>query len=878
MAQPVRTKAQTQPQVSIPRLLLRLLFGGIAVDLIALEVCSRAGLVSWNRPGNQVGAPWNQLLNAWLGPKMARMLAGEAVVFVLLFALTLLLRFPVVRGVAGNGTLVVLRRFVAFAWLAAFMAAYLLSRINPVILRTEFNLHGDAVVLTLPTLIATLLFGMASMILVPRPRGRYLPRPLEWLADAAPLLVAVGVAVALARGLAGPARVGGAFVDVLVTQITLPGVEIAYVLIAIEACLADLADVRLLRLRGRGVALLGSLRAAGRLVAFVGPVLVGVWLALGASLPAASVIVDRHGGLVQVYDRDGVFRLPVAPGKIAPVMDQAIDAIEDPGVYESPDTHSPINPVRVAGIFTAATRTADDGVGDLSGGSGIAVQSCKNFVGRPLVTLAWQLPGWFPGRWYLAAGATLAQKIGFEFPCGWAFERAALPLGSDRSPTRLYLNEIYFGHGAYGVEAASLTYFGRHASQLTTADAALLAGLPQSPSFLDPWQRPEAVRRRRHEVLSAMAREGYLSPTQAAAIDAAPLGVLPRPTSYLPRDSAFAQYVLSWLDAHGFQHVSTAGLTVTTTIDLSEQYALEADVARTVKRLQERGVNNGGALEVDPRTGEILAWVGGVAPDGNPYFGIDLVNQYPHQPGSTIKPLLYSCALERGVLKPGESLDDDQRVIGGRFIANWNLTSQGMRPASDELAQSRNTAAAELARRLTPLGFADCLRNDFGVSTDLEPDRHGVELGIGLAEMPMTDLAAGYTALANNGDYHELAPVLSVRSTDGRELYGFEPGPGRTVLSCATVDWVKAPLQEISRVLRIPGGLATKTGTTPSSSYAVGYGPDLILAAWVGRTAPGEGRLSIDDVYGREGGAVIWQSVAERLRDNGRSTSFPPCR
>src|SRR6185503_11258172 len=134
---------------------------------------------------------------------------------------------------------------------------------------------------------------------------------------------------------------------------------------------------------------------------------------------------------------------------ISPWMYWSIDAIEDPGIYSTPLTHAPVNPIRLAGVFTAVTG-ALGGSADISGASGIAAQSCKNFVGRSLADSANGLPGWVPGRRLMAMGGTLAQKLLFEFPCGWAFERSALLLPLDRSPVTFYLNEVYFGQGVYG--------------------------------------------------------------------------------------------------------------------------------------------------------------------------------------------------------------------------------------------------------------------------------------------------------------------------------------------------------------------------------------------------------------------------------------------
>jgi penicillin-binding protein 1A len=410
-----------------------------------------------------------------------------------------------------------------------------------------------------------------------------------------------------------------------------------------------------------------------------------------------------------------------------------------------------------------------------------------------------------------------------------------------------------------------MTYFNKPAADLTPAEAAMLAGLPQAPSYYDPWRNPTAVRARRSIVLDAMVREGYLSQEQAQSIDASPLGVVARPVVPASRDSAFVDdAVMNWLDAHGYHHMSADGLIVTTTLDSTRQAEAARDLAEIVPSLADRGVNDGAALAADPRTGAILVWVAGSPLDGQPLTQIDLVDQWPHQPGSAIKPLLYSCALEEGYLRPNEKLDDTQRVIGGKYVANWDLHGHGILPATEALAQSSNVAAAELADRLTPQGFADCLHSVFGVQANLQASQIGVFLGLGLAEIPMPELVAAFTPLANAGLYHPLVPVARLQEPDGREIYHLEPG-GDPVVSCKTVNWLAEPLGEVSQIIGLPPTLATKTGTTPASSFAIGYGRDVIFAAWVGNVTNGSISLALDDVFGKEGGGQVWKAWAQRF-------------
>lgn len=875
----------------------------VVVGLVLAFVASQLHLVPWGLLASVLPLPWNQVLNPTIGPKTIRLLAAEALGFsVVVGGAALVFASSRVRSIFGNGSLVVFRRAISLAWVPVLASVYLLTYARADHWILTIVVHGAYVNLTVPALLGVVFFGVAALALAPAPTGHYLPLPLEILANVAPFAVSAGVVLSLDQNVATVPRPWETYVaNVIIIQITLATAEIIYVLTAAEAASADWQGLQQIwadhhpslipawerfgdgpstlgdRLRDgtaefrRRARNAGSILAASfwvvpafgrfvlRLGIFIFPVLFGAWMALGYHLSYASTILDRNGQVLEYYSGNAPFRLYVSADHIAPVLYEALDATEDPGIYTSPATHSPINPVRVAGIFTAAASA-----GALSGGSGIATQSCKNMIGRSLSDDVATLPHWVPLKRFLVLSVTLGQKLAFEFPCGWAFERTALFTRPRGWIVAFYLNQIYLGQGVYGARAASETYFGKDPSRLTLSEAALIAGLPQAPSYYNPWVHPTAVRDRRLIVAHSMVREGYITPQEEQTLDAAPLGVLSKPWDPPRLATDFVHHaVTDWLDANNFGELSTGGYTVTTTLDLNAQREIETDVKETVQAFTSRGVDAGAAILVDPRTGQIRAWTGTALGRGRDQTN-DLVGGMPHQPGSAIKPLLYSCALLEGKIQQDSKLNDTERVIGGKYVANWDLKSHGILTAREALAQSSNVAAAELTYRLTPQGFANCLRSVFQIRSDLHPDKYGVFFGLGLAPIPMDQLASAYTVLATGGIYHPVVPVENIRSVYGQSVYAVSPDPGQIVIDCATTAWVARAMGDVSQIIGIPRDLATKTGTTPASSFAVGFGRNALMLAWVGNLSKDGVQLYAGDVFGKDGGGQIWKDWALR--------------
>ncbi|MDQ4100107.1 MAG: penicillin-binding protein [Chloroflexota bacterium] len=471
------------------------------------------------------------------------------------------------------------------------------------------------------------------------------------------------------------------------------------------------------------------------------------------------------------------------------------------------------------------------------------------------------------------------EKLEFEFACGWALEQTALWHPSpDRDVILLYLNEVEWGHQAHGIRAAARVYFDKRASELTIPEAALLAGLLRAPGTYDPWDAPDLARMRRGQVLQAMIEQGHLTAEEAAAYDTEPLGVLDAPLHPPRRAERFViDPTMAELERRDLRGFSTSNATVMTTLDLDLQTELSPIVRETIDAAAAGGVNDAGVVVLDPRTGEITAWFGGAGPVAGADALPDMVSDYRHEPGSTIKPLVYACALEYGVLAPDEWLDDTERIIEGRHVANWDLKSWGEAPAAEMLAGSRNVPAAELVARMSPAAFARCLHDVFGVQTDVQPERHGVELGLGLAEMSLLELARAYAILANGGVDVQPTAVLGVYDEDGSVRYEASPVTGRRVLSCGAAAWVQSALLDVSVALGLPAGVASKTGTTPSTSGIAGYSDEYVVVGWLGRAEPDKGLMAVEDAS--PGASAILQRLAWNALPTPPSVeaATPPC-
>lgn len=439
----------------------------------------------------------------------------------------------------------------------------------------------------------------------------------------------------------------------------------------------------------------------------------------------------------------------------------------------------------------------------------------------------------------------------------------------------MYLNLVPYGGSAYGVEEAAQRYFGKSAHALTLPESALLAGLPQSPSVYTPFgPTPELALQRQHEVLRRMKEDGYITQEDADRASATPLPL--EPDSIPIRAPHFVMYVRHLLaQQYGDDLLNRGGLEVRTTLDLSVQEQAQSTVTSEVEALRRLRISNGAALVTNPQTGEVLAMVGSTDYFDTAHDGQVNVTLSPRQPGSSIKPLMYSMALEHG-LTPSSLIEDTPityNVEGSPPYSpkNYDGKYHGKVTVRESLASSYNIPAVKTLNSLGINPFIDWAEN-MGITTWSERQRFGLSLTLGGGEVKMSDLAVAYGSFANGGQRVPLNPIVEIRDEDGNVLYHNpclddgdsvavqEPlyGPSerpqllpttceRTpVLKPATAflisnilsdNQARTPAFGPLSVLHIPNQeVAVKTGTTNSlrDNWTIGYTTDRLVAVWVG--------------------------------------------
>ncbi len=429
-----------------------------------------------------------------------------------------------------------------------------------------------------------------------------------------------------------------------------------------------------------------------------------------------------------------------------------------------------------------------------------------------------------------------------------------------------YLNLIYFGSGAYGVEAAAHTYFGTDVGRLSLGQIAVLAGLPAAPSDYSPYVNLEHAKQRQHHVLGRMVDAGFITAAQAQHAEREPLGLIgERPqglTGY--RYPYFTTYVTHLLEQQfGTQATFEGGLQVNTTLDPAIQDVAQDAVSWGIERAKAEGIgaHQGALVAIRPSTGEIVAMVGGASP-------FSLTNQFNRawqahrQPGSSFKAYVYTAEIDAG--HPPTTLVADTPVSypmgdGTRWTPmdddNRYLGEITLRYA---LAQSRNVVAVKLAQDLGVDRIIEYAKR-MGVTAPLEPN---LSLALGSSVVSPLDQAAGYATLANQGVHIAPSPIKMVRDSLGTPLLD-NTYPQQTEVVSAGVAYVMTSM--LQSVIKEGTGYpnadigrpaAGKTGTTSSfrDAWFVGYTPDLVAAVWVGN----DDYTRMNESYGGNIPARIW--------------------
>ncbi len=409
-----------------------------------------------------------------------------------------------------------------------------------------------------------------------------------------------------------------------------------------------------------------------------------------------------------------------------------------------------------------------------------------------------------------------------------------------------YLNLIYFGSGAYGIEAAAHTYFGTDVRHLTVGQAALLAGLPAAPSDYSPYVNLGRARERQQHVLDRMVASGYITRERARAEAGAPLALIgERPSGLLSfKYPYFTTYVNHLLEKQfGTQATYEGGLEVDTTLDPRLQKIAESAVNWAVGRAAAEGINahQAALVAIRPSTGEILAMVGGAG-------GFSLSSQFNRawqalrQPGSSFKAYVYTAAIDNGY--PPTSVIDDSPVSypmgDGTMWSPMDDDFRFMGPITlrTALAQSRNIVAVKLAEEIGIDRVVEYAHR-MGVTAPLEAN---LSLALGSSVVSPLDQASGYATLANQGIHIDPSPLRLVEDSFGTPLLDNRFPQEYEVVGAGTAYVVTSMLESVIKEgtgypnADIGRPAAGKTGTTSDfrDAWFVGYTPDLVTAVWLG--------------------------------------------
>lgn len=574
-------------------------------------------------------------------------------------------------------------------------------------------------------------------------------------------------------------------------------------------------------------------------------------------------IYDRKGRVIRSLYIEN--RVPVSIDQIPRVMQQAIIAVEDADF----EKHRGFD---IRSILRALWVDLRHG-GVVQGGSTITQQLAKIM--------------------FLSQERTLTRKLRELF----------LAIELERRFTKeeileTYLNEIYFGAGAYGVEAAAQTYFGKSIRDVTLAEAALLAALPRSPYYYDPFRYPDRALARRNFVLDRMVEEGYISPRAAAEAKAQPLGVVSRSEKRDVSASYFVDYVLQQLyemfpSDQARDRIFGGGLRVYTTLDLDLQRAAEQVVSRfPVAFTDDRGLPQPqlALVTLDVHTGDILAMVGGRG-EGDKFNRAVLATR---QPGSAIKPFIWLAAVDRGIATPATVIEDkplEYTLPDGTPWRPANYDNRYLGPVTirTALEQSINTVAVQLLERVTP-GVVMSYMKQMGISTLVEPpaepnDRH-LALALGGLTRGVTplEMAEAYGVLASGGIVSKPRAILRVEDSDGLVLEQTSPRQQVVVSDVSAylvTDMMRGVVQwGTGRSAALPGGrpVAGKTGTTEdyTNAWFVGFTPDLVTAVWIGND---EQRVPMKmpdgSVIGSGRAAQLWREYMQVAVRNLPARDFP---
>ncbi|MCI1821497.1 MAG: penicillin-binding protein 1A [Megasphaera sp.] len=565
---------------------------------------------------------------------------------------------------------------------------------------------------------------------------------------------------------------------------------------------------------------------------------------------ASSQVFDIHGRLITTLHSDQN-RIPIDINKVPQNLQNAFIAAEDNRFYD----HIGIDP---RGIFRAVWANVTHH-GIAQGGSTITQQLAKNA--------------------FLSQEQTLKRKI----------QEAMLALEIERKYSKkeileMYMNQIYFGQGAYGIQTAAKTYFGKDVNELSLAQCAMLAGLPNSPNYYSPFNKLEIAKERQSVVIDQMVKYGYINQAEGEKAKKADLELAKQKQSVLnPETSYFIDYVSQQVaEKYGDDALYKEGLKIYTTMDSEKQHA----AVKAMSNLPDNYKDANGLTQpqcaivsIDPHTGYILAMVGGRGQDS-----FNRASMAERQPGSSFKPFVYVTALQRD-MTPDTVMVDKKVTYGNWSPQNSDKTFSGSMTLSHALALSVNTIAVQLAEKVGPEKIIENAEK-MGITTLVtkgSPNDINYAMALGGLTKGVTplEMASAYGTFANKGVHVKPTAIIKILDRNGNVLEDDSTSKKENktqAISEKVAYEITAMLEGVidhgtGTAAAIGRPAAGKTGTTDDNKDAwfIGYTPDIVTAVWIGDDT---GNHTLGDVYGGTIPAQIWHDYMVVAAEDEKTRDF----
>ena len=439
----------------------------------------------------------------------------------------------------------------------------------------------------------------------------------------------------------------------------------------------------------------------------------------------------------------------------------------------------------------------------------------------------------------------------------------------------MYLNQVYWGHNAYGIESATKLYFDKHAADLTIAESAMLVGMLQAPEYYSPFRKIARTKKRKNIVLDVLYNSKLI--TRAQYLDAKEEEIVIAQRKRLKYKAPYftSMIIGKLIEMYGEDAVYSSGMKVYTPLNYRMQQAAEKAVDDAIKTGQRssRNVTQAALLSMDPRTGYILSMVGGYDFLNNHF---NKTTQAKRQPGSAFKPFVYLTALSKN-LSPGTIFDDAPvtfNTLEGPYAPqNYSMKFRGKLPMRKALEKSINVVAIKIIDIVRPESVVETAKK-LGITAPIKPV---LSMALGSQEVSMMEMIQAYGAFATGGKIAKSISILKIEDRNGIVLYQEKIETKKVFDSnmiYALVEMMKGVVNYgTGRNAKLPRPMAGKTGTTTDykDAWFIGYVPQMVVAAWVGN----DDNTPMDKVVGGWIPAIMWKTYMKTALSKMPRMDFP---